>query len=180
MSNTNNTTAATTVANTTNNLLNDLATIGTIVNHTNRTMIIELFGERIVSENPPKDILLPNGFALTGWSMSIANLVPKLLSKTNNITAADVEKATNIAVQIIQSFLPYAPFATAVKDSDGDITNIILTFKSTSDTNLATMTESLANTDITHIKSILRLDKAKFYSFNERCYIMLDGTRIEK
>ena len=108
MSNTNNTTAATTVANTTNNLLNDLATIGTIVNHTNRSMIIELFGERIVSENPPKDILLPNGFALTGWSMSIANLVPKLLSKTNNITAADVEKATNIAVQIIQSFLPYA------------------------------------------------------------------------
>lgn len=180
MTNTTNNTTVATATNTTNNLLNDLATVGTIVNHANRSMIIELFGERIVSENPPRDILLPNGFALTGWSMSIANLVPKLLPKTGNITATDVEKATNIAVQIIQSFLPYAPFATAVKDTDGDMINIILTFKSTSDTNLATMTESLANTDITYIKSILRLDKAKFYSFSERCYLMLNGTRIDK
>ena len=39
-------------ANTTNNLLNDLLTVGTIVNHSNRTMIADLYGERIVSKTP--------------------------------------------------------------------------------------------------------------------------------
>lgn len=158
--------------NTTNSLLNDLFTVGTIINHGNRDMILELFGDRIVAENPPKDILLPNGFALTSWSMSLLNVGNKFLERFG------VEKAMDIALQVIQSFLPYAPFATAVKDKDGDIVNIILTFKSTSDTNLVTMAESLANTDITTIKSMVNLNKVKLYSFKERAYLMLDGTKI--
>ena len=158
--------------NTTNGLLNDLFTVGTIINHGNRDMILELFGDRIVAENPPKDILLPNGFALTSWSMSLLNVGNKFLERFG------VEKAMDIALQVIQSFLPYAPFATAVKDKDGDIVNIILTFKSTSDTNLVTMAESLANTDITTIKSMVNLNKVKLYSFKERAYLMLDGTKI--
>ena len=159
-------------ANTTNDLLNDLFTVGTIINHGNRDMILELFGDRIVAENPPKDILLPNGFALTSWSMSLLNVGNKFLDRFG------MQKAMDIALQVIQSFLPYAPFATAVKDSDGDIINIILTFKSTSDTNLVTMAESLANTDITTIKSMVNLNKVKLYSFKERAYLMLDGTKI--
>ena len=158
--------------NITNSLLNDLFTVGTIINHGNRDMILELFGDRIVAENPPKDILLPNGFALTSWSMSLLNVGNKFLERFG------VEKAMDIALQVIQSFLPYAPFATAVKDKDGDIVNIILTFKSTSDTNLVTMVESLANTDITIIKSMVNLNKVKLYSFKERAYLMLDGTKI--
>ena len=158
--------------NTTNSLLNDLFTVGTIINHGNRDMILELFGDRIVAENPPKDILLPNGFALTSWSMSLLNVGNKFLERFG------VEKAMDIALQVIQSFLPYAPFATAVEDKDGDIVNIILTFKSTSDTNLVTMAESLANTDITTIKSMVNLNKVKLYSFKERAYLMLDGTKI--
>ena len=158
--------------NTTNGLLNDLFTVGTIINHGNRDMILELFGDRIVAENPPKDILLPNGFALTSWSMSLLNVGNKFLERFG------VEKAMDIALQVIQSFLPYAPFATAVKDKDGDIVNIILTFKSTSETNLVTMAESLANTDITTIKSMVNLNKVKLYSFKERAYLMLDGTKI--
>ena len=158
--------------NTTNDLLTDLFTVGTIINHGNRDMILELFGDRIVAENPPKDILLPNGFALTSWSMSLLNVGNKFLERFG------VEKAMDIALQVIQSFLPYAPFATAVKDKDGDIVNIILTFKSTSDTNLVTMAESLANTDITTIKSMVNLNKVKLYSFKERAYLMLDGTKI--
>ena len=158
--------------NTTNGLLNDLFTVGTIINHGNRDMILELFGDRIVAENPPKDILLPNGFALTSWSMSLLNVGNKFLERFG------VEKAMDIALQVIQSFLPYAPFATAVKDKDGDIVNIILTFKSTSDTNLVTMAESLANTDITTIKSMVNLNKVKLYSFKQRAYLMLDGTKI--
>ena len=162
---------ATNVANTTN-LLNDLYSVGTIVNHGNRDLIMELYGERIISENPPKDITLPNGFALLSWSMSLLNVGNKLVKRLG------VAKAMDTALQILQSFLPYAPFATAIRDGEGDIVNIILTFKSTSETNLLTLSEAVANDDITQLKGMLNLNKVKLYSFEERAYLMLDGTKI--
>ena len=158
--------------NTTSNLLNDLYNIGTIVNHGNRDLIMELYGDRIVMENPPKDITLPNGFALLSWSMSLLNVGNKLVKRLG------VAKAMDTALQILQSFLPYAPFATAIRDSEGDIVNIILTFKSTSETNLLTLSEAVANDDITQLKGMLNLNKVKLYSFEERAYLMLDGTKI--
>ena len=172
MENTLATNGATNVANTTSNLLNDLYNIGTIVNHGNRDLIMELYGDRIVMENPPKDITLPNGFALLSWSMSLLNVGNKLVKRLG------VAKAMNTALQILQSFLPYAPFATAIRDSEGDIVNIILTFKSTSETNLLTLSEAVANDDITQLKGMLNLNKVKLYSFEERAYLMLDGTKI--
>ena len=159
-------------ANTTSNLLNDLYNIGTIVNHGNRDLIMELYGDRIVMENPPKDITLPNGFALLSWSMSLLNVGNKLVKRLG------VAKAMDTALQILQSFLPYAPFATAIRDSEGDIVNIILTFKSTSETNLLTLSEAVANDDITQLKGMLNLNKVKLYSFEERAYLMLDGSKI--
>ena len=159
-------------ANTTSNLLNDLYNIGTIVNHANRDMIVDLYGDRIVAENPPKDITLPNGFALLSWSMSLLNVGNKLVKRLG------VAKAMDTALQILQSFLPYAPFATAIRDSEGDIVNIILTFKTTSETNLLTLSEAVANDDITQLKGMLNLNKVKLYSFEERAYLMLDGTKI--
>ena len=167
MTNTTNNTATTT-----SNLLNDLYSVGTIVNHGNRDMIMGLYGDRIVSENPPKDITLPNGFALLSWSMSLLNVGNKLVKRLG------VAKAMDTALQILQSFLPYAPFATAIRDSEGDIVNIILTFKSTSETNLLTLSEAVANDDITQLKGMLNLNKVKLYSFEERAYLMLDGTKI--
>ena len=163
---------ATNVANTTNSLLNDLYNIGTIVNHANRDMIVDLYGDRIVAENPPKDITLPNGFALLSWSMSLLNVGNKLVKRLG------VAKAMDTALQILQSFLPYAPFATAIRDSEGDIVNIILTFKTTSETNLLTLSEAVANDDITQLKGMLNLNKVKLYSFEERAYLMLDGSKI--
>lgn len=160
--------------NTTNDLLTDLLNVGTIINHRNRDMIVELFGDRIVAENPPKDILLPNGFALLSWSMSLLNVGNKLLKRYND----NVEKATDAALQILQSFLPHAPYASVIRDKEGDIVNVILTFRSTSETNLANMTEALANTDISQLKGMINLNKVKLYSFEQRAYLMLDGTKI--
>lgn len=160
--------------NITNDLLTDLLNVGTIINHRNRDMIVELFGDRIVAENPPKDILLPNGFALLSWSMSLLNVGNKLLKRYND----NVEKATDAALQILQSFLPYAPYASVIRDKEGDIVNVILTFRSTSETNLANMTEALANTDISQLKGMINLNKVKLYSFEQRAYLMLDGTKI--
>lgn len=172
MSNTNNTTAATTVANTTNNLLNDLMTVGTIVNHSNRTMIADLYGERIVSKTPPTDVILPNGFALPDWSISLRNLVPKYQD------ILGIDKAIKVALAIIKSFMPYAPFVQGIKGTNGKLANIILTFKSTSEMNRMVLAESLEGTDVSELESILDLSSEKYFSFKERAYIMLDGTKI--
>jgi len=176
METTTNNTAVATATNTTNVSLtiDDLCAVGTIVNHKNRSMIMELFGDRIVSLTPPSDVLLPNGYALPKWSISLLNIASKFEERFG------LEKSIDIAFAVLQSFLPYAPFATAVKDKDGDVVNVILTFKSTAEMNLATMAESLSDTDITYFKSKVNLSKIKIYSFKQRAYLMLDGTVISE
>jgi hypothetical protein len=171
MANANNTTAVAT-ATLTNSLLNDLSTVGTIVNHSNRTMIQELYGERIVSKTPPTDITLPNNFALPDWSISLRNLVPKYQD------ILGIQKAIKVSMAIIQSFLPYAPFVQGIKGSNGKLCNIILTFKSTSEMNRMVLAEALEGSNITELESILDLSSEKYYSFKERAYLMLDGTVI--
>lgn len=159
-------------ANTTNNLLNDLMTVGTIVNHSNRTMIADLYGERIVSKTPPTDVILPNGFALPDWSISLRNLVPKYQD------ILGIDKAIKVALAIIKSFMPYSPFVQGIKGTNGKLANIILTFKSTSEMNRMVLAESLEGTDVSELESILDLSNEKYFSFKERAYIMLDGTKI--
>ena len=172
MSNTLAQNGAANAANTTNSLLNDLLSIGNIVNHSNRAMIQELYGERIVSKTPPTDVLLPNNFALPDWSISLRNLVPKYQD------VLGLKKAIKVAMAIIQAFLPYAPFVQGIKGNNGKLVNIVLTFKSTSEMNRMVLAEALENSDISDIESILDLKSEKYYSFKERAYFKLDGTKI--
>ena len=174
MSNTLAQNGAANAAKTTNSLYNDLVKYGMVINHSNRDLINELFGDRIVCETPPQDVLLPNGFSLMSWSMSNRNIVPKILKPLGS----DIVKAADMAQAIIQSFIPYAPYIRCDKNDKGEIVNITLSFKSTSDMNRMAMVETLRNSDLTDIKKIMNISNEKYYSFEERAYFKLDGTRI--
>lgn len=160
-------------ANTTN-LIHTLLTVGNIVNNTNRALIQELYGDRIVSKHPSTDVILPNGYALPDWSVSLRNLVPKYQD------IVGLEKAVQISLAIIKSFMPYAPYVQGVKGDNGKLVNIILTFKSTSEMNKILLAEALEGTDVTELTNALDLSNEKYFSFSKRAYLMLDGTVISE
>jgi hypothetical protein len=158
--------------NTTNSLINTLLTVGNIVNNTNRALIQDLYGDRIVSKHPATDVILPNGFALPDWSLSLRNLVPKYQDLVG------LNKAVEISLAIIKSFMPYAPYVQGIKGENGKLVNIILTFKSTAEMNRIVLAESLEGTDVSDLMNVLDLTNEKYYSFNSRAYLMLDGTKV--
>ena len=161
-------------ANTTNNLINTLLTVGNIVNNTNRTLIQELYGDRIVSKHPSTDVVLPNGYALPDWSLSLRNLVPKYQDLVG------LDKAIQISLAILKSFMPYAPYVQGIKGANGKLCNIILTFKSTAEMNRILLAESLEGTDVSDLVEALDLSNEKYFSFSQRAYLMTDGTKVSE
>ena len=173
MENTLATNGAANAANTTN-LIHTLLTVGNIVNNTNRSMIQELYGDRIVSKHPSTDVVLPNGYALPDWSLSLRNLVPKYQDLVG------LDKAIQISLAILKSFMPYAPYVQGIKGANGKLCNIILTFKSTAEMNRILLAESLEGTDVSDLVEALDLSNEKYFSFSQRAYLMTDGTKVSE
>ena len=163
---------ATNAGTTTTAILADLAKGRIVIRNENRDMLMELFGEALALPNPPLNIFLPCGKPIaTGWSPSLKTLSTFFYASTK-LTMGETPEARNeakrLALALIMDYIPYGIVVHGTRDSDGDLDNIIINFRSTLAATRDTLVQQLTIVNTSEAEHFVNLDKISFYDFDRR------------
>ena len=170
--NTTATATATNASTTVISILADLQQGRIVIRNENRDRLAELFGEELALPNPPLGTYLPNGLPIvTGWSPSIKTLSTFFYASTKQSMGETPEarkEAKRLALALIMDYIPYGIVVHATRDTDNEIDNIIVNFRSTIAATRDTMVTQLSATDTKSAEQYINLDKVTFYDFDKR------------